>query len=217
MRLPCRLFRRRFTEIDQSRFALLSGDTNPLHMDPVEARRTITGMPVVHGVHMVVAALDILLRYLVRSNGSSPSFSSLGVRFPRPALIGDTVLLQIEEFDSSRCRLAGYVTDDLVLDIVIGFGPPSRTVEVQLPSLPQEPLQDVAFADLAKERGTIKVGIDPGLAHKIFPDASKYFGLAALAEILTLSRLVGMRCPGRYSIFGQFDVKLGGGAVYQVR
>jgi hypothetical protein len=35
------------------------------------------------------------------------------------------------------------------------------------------------------------------------------FGLAALAELLALTRLVGMRCPGRHSIFNKFDVTLG--------
>ena len=40
-----------FTEADQARFAAISGDRNPVHLDAVLARRTQAGVPVAHGVH----------------------------------------------------------------------------------------------------------------------------------------------------------------------
>src|ERR1700722_4929865 len=52
--------RRIFTMADQQRFACLSGDWNPMHMDAVAARRTPAGAPVVHGVHAVLWALNAL-------------------------------------------------------------------------------------------------------------------------------------------------------------
>ena len=51
---------RRFNLEDQQAFARLSGDTNPLHLDPVAARRLIFGEAVVHGVHGLLWALDLL-------------------------------------------------------------------------------------------------------------------------------------------------------------
>ena len=48
---PSRL-ERTFTQDDQLRFAELSGDWNPVHVDPVAARRTPYGQ-IVHGVHAV--------------------------------------------------------------------------------------------------------------------------------------------------------------------
>src|SRR4051794_25593472 len=50
----------RFAASDQSRFAELSGDHNPIHVDPVAARRLLFGRPVVHGVHVVLKSLDRL-------------------------------------------------------------------------------------------------------------------------------------------------------------
>ena len=51
---------RRFTLEDQFAFAALSGDSNPLHLDPVAARRTMIGAVVVHGVHLLLWGLDRL-------------------------------------------------------------------------------------------------------------------------------------------------------------
>lgn len=53
-----------FTMADQSFFARLSGDFNPIHLDPLAARRTRAGDTVVHGVHMLAWSLDRLGRGL---------------------------------------------------------------------------------------------------------------------------------------------------------
>lgn len=47
---------------DVERFARLSGDFNPLHLDPVRARRLIFGEAVAHGVHVLMLALDAYLQ-----------------------------------------------------------------------------------------------------------------------------------------------------------
>ena len=51
---------RRFTMLDQERFAALSGDSNPLHMYPLVARRSMLGGVAVHGIHLLLWALDEL-------------------------------------------------------------------------------------------------------------------------------------------------------------
>ena len=50
-----------FTKSDQDMFVRLSGDYNPLHTDPVLARRLILGKQVVHGVHLLLWGLNCLL------------------------------------------------------------------------------------------------------------------------------------------------------------
>src|ERR1035438_4230922 len=52
------LAERTFDFGDQKRFATLSGDWNPIHVDPVRARRTQAGGVVVHGIHVLLWALD---------------------------------------------------------------------------------------------------------------------------------------------------------------
>jgi len=49
----------RFTSADQRRFATLSGDVNPVHLDAVASRRVAAGEPIVHGMHLLLRALEI--------------------------------------------------------------------------------------------------------------------------------------------------------------
>jgi acyl dehydratase len=56
------LAERVFTETDQKRFASVSGDYNPMHMDALQARRTQAGAPVVHGINLFLWALPSCLR-----------------------------------------------------------------------------------------------------------------------------------------------------------
>ena len=53
-----RLAVRKFTSADQIQFATVSGDCNPMHVDAVQARRMQSGAPVVHGIHLLLWALD---------------------------------------------------------------------------------------------------------------------------------------------------------------
>jgi acyl dehydratase len=53
---------RAFTSDDQLAFAKLSGDHNPLHVDPVMARRLLFGRQVVHGLHALLWSADECLK-----------------------------------------------------------------------------------------------------------------------------------------------------------
>src|SRR6266850_1891833 len=54
--MPC--LSRTFSLEDQSAFAALSGDFNPIHVDPLLARRLLFGAPVVHGVALLLWGLE---------------------------------------------------------------------------------------------------------------------------------------------------------------
>ena len=70
---------RRFDQDDQTLFAQLSGDFNPIHMDPAAARRTQAGAVVVHGVHAVLWAID----KLVQLGPVKDPIASLKIQFTR--------------------------------------------------------------------------------------------------------------------------------------
>ena len=44
---------------DQKEFSIFSGDFNPMHIDEIKSRRFLYGKPVVHGINLVLNALEV--------------------------------------------------------------------------------------------------------------------------------------------------------------
>lgn len=92
------------TQADFDLFAALSGDDNPIHVDPEFSKRTRFGRTVAHGM-MLYAHLWALAHR--RFPGARHVSQSL--MFPNPAYAGDTIRFEVEVIDypsSRRCRLA---------------------------------------------------------------------------------------------------------------
>jgi acyl dehydratase len=58
-------------------------DRNPMHMDPIAARRMLTGRQVVHGIHYLITAFE----YWKNDNNSYPV--SVDCSFTNPISVGD--------------------------------------------------------------------------------------------------------------------------------
>lgn len=83
--------KKRVIALDESRaFAALSGDHNPMHVDPVYARRLLFGKPVIHGVYLVLWGLNEALETRSR-------LLSLAVAFNAPVLVGSAAELVVEK------------------------------------------------------------------------------------------------------------------------
>src|ERR1700684_662000 len=200
-----KLLARPISDDDHVGFAALSGDFNPLHMDPIEARRTLLGQPVVHGLHLVLLALEAIGGVLHKA--MKPA--ALRARFPSPVMVGETIELRLAETDGARRRIEGFVGFDRVLDLSVVFGEGADDDGPPVPPLEPVPLHDLRLDELSGMAQSLQVGIDPVLAGKLFPGIAADFGLPLLAELVALSRLVGMRCPGRFSLLSQLDLTLG--------
>jgi acyl dehydratase len=190
------LDRRAFALEDQRAFAALSGDWNPLHVDPEAARRTPFGAAVVHGVHLLLWALDRAVAAPVR-------VVSLRAQWKRPARVGDEVELEVSG-DPDRLVLQARVQGQLVLEatVALAAGAASDTRAVPPGAWP-EPVAPtfVSRDEIATAQGTVGLAIDPDRAGAMFPGAARHLGAIALAELLATTRLVGMRCPGLHSVY----------------
>ena len=58
-------------------FSKLSGDTNPIHLDYIEARKSIAGECIVHGMHSFLWSIEHLI------NEIKYPFSSYEINFKR--------------------------------------------------------------------------------------------------------------------------------------
>src|SRR5579859_3690254 len=93
---------REFSMAGQESFACLSGDANPMHVDRVAARRTEPGEPIVHAVHAILWALDVLSERRIIENAPS----SIDARFTRFIYPETTVSLEVVERTDEILRFA---------------------------------------------------------------------------------------------------------------
>lgn len=99
---------RTITEADIVRFAGVSGDFYPLHMDQEYAKRTPFGERIAHGMLTLSAATGLW----VMEPGCVLAFYGIdALRFVRPVKIGDTIYVESEVKQlTKRGEAAGLVT-----------------------------------------------------------------------------------------------------------
>ncbi len=195
---------RRFKLSDQLLFAELSGDTNPLHMDPVAARRSVVGDVVVHGLHTVLWALEKLAESPHRPSG----LSALDIRFPKPVYLGEEVRLTAQRLNESDLHITAQVGDKAVASIRLTDTPVTR-VRQQVDDgilVPDSTPKDIAFVDMTKQRSIVPYAVPVDRFRDAFPASSLLFGAPLLRDLAACSRLVGMEAPGLRSVFSRLTL-----------
>ena len=85
---------RTVTGSDVQAFADLSGDRNPMHLDPAFAARTPFGRPVAHGV-LGLAVATGLLSSLGLTRDTLVALAGISWKFRLPVFYGDTVRVRV--------------------------------------------------------------------------------------------------------------------------
>ncbi|HSU66114.1 MAG TPA: SDR family NAD(P)-dependent oxidoreductase [Tepidisphaeraceae bacterium] len=194
-----------FSEADQENFARWSGDWNPMHMDAVAARRTAAGAPVVHGVHLLLWALDEALedeRQLALPFGIVADFRKF-------VFVGQQVRLE-RSLDSRGHRIFRLLTEDGAV-AAIRIRPCNDNLGRSVTSdhlidvdQPHNPTMD----EIRRASGWLKPAEGQGLG-TAFPRLRECISDQNLAALAQISRLVGMLCPGLHSILARIDVDVG--------
>lgn len=84
---------RTFSEADIRAFAALSGDDNPLHLDPAYAANTRFGAPIAHGM-LTASLISALIG--TRLPGRGAIYLSQSLRFERPVYPGRPLVGRVE-------------------------------------------------------------------------------------------------------------------------
>jgi acyl dehydratase len=204
---------RTFTEEDQLFFARASGDINPMHVSATAARRLITGKLVVHGIHILMSAIECW------QNDGDVAPISIRCSFDNPVSVGDRVLF------TQRCRRdREFVVEATVNSLVCARvmisleqrkrrSPSAETVEVvEVGGVEHaiDPHRGPLDETPARHRNiTYLVRLGHADLSEAFPRSCHYFGGRRVAAMLALSFFVGMVCPGLHSIFSSLDLDLG--------
>jgi acyl dehydratase len=210
-----------YTLEDQLAFAELSGDTNPLHTDPLVARRSLFGQLVVHGIHLILWALDNW-----SSDRQGPiQIQAIKTTFVTPVLLGEPVVCTVaaEKLGQNTLELRsrGVVATRIKLQwkSTTSVGE-DRIARHTFPD--QSECRQLGDEDLPGRSGTLELCLNREAAARLFPQLVRKFSEHFLASLLAASRLVGMECPGLHSIFSELelchtDVSSSAGLSYDVQ
>jgi hypothetical protein len=179
---------------DQLEFARFSGDRNPIHIDPVAARRTLTGQCIVHGMHGLLWALESLLLK------NALCVTHFKIRFLKPLFLNEVVVCS---YNPKNNRITLETEGVVLVTIAVTLGtvtpvelddeaPRARSAHPDSPSFSQCSAPGSRSLELASE---------PAIAGKLFPAFCRTYGLATAADLGAASYLVGMKCPGEHSLF----------------
>jgi NAD(P)-dependent dehydrogenase (short-subunit alcohol dehydrogenase family) len=171
-----------FTAADQRRFAKLSGDFNPVHLDPLAARRIVAGEAIVHGMHLLLHALDLHL-----ARRPAPEAIAVAATFLRPAFLNEPI--GIESHDDGRVSMHA---DGLPL-VSATVAPASEPTSIG--STTSGTSQTVAVIRAAR-------------GGRLFPRLTRVLGPDVVASIAAISNVVGMKCPGRHSLLSAVRLDL---------
>ncbi len=188
---------RRFTLEDQLEFAEISGDWNPMHVDPIAARRTIYGNVVVHGTHSLFWALECVAQIVSGKRG----LSHLKTEFKRQVHLNDAVSCKLLAFHNRDLKLCLEAKGKVVVRIDVSF---SQSF-CELPGLPKNPsgtlCRDLTFEEITAAAGSVSLFLDENRFGRRFPGVLRLLPNGQIAELLATTRLVGMECPGLHSIY----------------
>ncbi len=177
--------RRVFRQADFDRFAVVSGDDNPIHVDPAFAARTKFGRTVAHGMFLYSVVSGVLG---TRLPGPGTMQVDQELMFPNPTYAGEEVTIQVEVLQAD----SGSGVVDLATAVLRRDGKPGlegRT-RVRLPGAPypKEP-NGLRAPGIPNKLGTpAAAGVEfKGLTIGRRAEMRRTFALKDLAEYVDLT------------------------------
>lgn len=199
---------RSFSTDDQLAFARLSGDYNPIHLDPIAARRFLFGQPVVHGMHALLWALDGWLG----ENSAPTRLARLKVRFRNTIALNVGVELAVESKDAANVRFE-VIADGVSLltaNVTYETGASVRTPiapQILTRNPPREACREPTSVELQSAAGQLPLCLEPALAARLFPHVARALPAEQIATLLAATRVVGMEAPGRNSVLAGLELR----------
>lgn len=193
---------RKFSEADLQKFARLSGDWNPLHVDAVKARRLLYGRPVVHGICLLSWALDCWLE----GGESQVGCKQLKATFQNPLFVGAEVCCSVS-IDGDKVVITASSGGKKVLSAKVVVGDKGEGNKDVLSKLP--PHQNCLLGPegmVAKEGGQFPLYANMSWLEELFPNIARALPISQTAFLLASTFVVGMECPGQHSLYSGLSV-----------
>jgi len=202
-----RLAKREFNFTDQEQFASVSGDHNPIHVDALKARRTQAGAPVVHGINLLLWALDSL----AATQPDLPPLRNLRAQFNKFVYLGEGAEIILIQQGPAGARLNIAVDGVQRSKVIIDFGDAAEVCSgcsgASLEMIPFSSIPvNLSFEQMSGRSGRLPFHMTQEDAAKLYPAATKWLGARRMAALAASTYLVGMVCPGLHSIYSELSV-----------
>jgi hypothetical protein len=196
---------RTFTLNNQREFASFSGDFNPIHVDEIESIKTHAGQPIVHGVHLVLWSLDALKIQLKQE-------TELNIKFESQVNLEEYVIAVFND-TKNQILITSKDQKKLYSTVTIKNWQPkkkSKPTNHEVAFLkqtinPDEP--DISGIQLNNKDYDLYGGSQKELGKILFPFLVEDIGLNFVYEFACISSIVGMKIPGRHSLFVNLSLK----------
>jgi hypothetical protein len=188
---------RSFSREEQLAFARLSGEFNPIHLDPIAARRLLFGRDVLHGLQLVLWAADQWLA----GRSARVRFKTFQVVYRRAVGIDEAVEFAIDSASPDRARVEVTADGASVLTAEFACEADDRH-ELEIPdgAFERSAPRERTASELRDCAGSLPLRLDRALVAQLFPELARLLPADQLASILATTRMVGMEAPGLHSV-----------------
>ena len=198
------LAQRRITEESHQQFAELSGDLNPLHVDPEASKLMPPGQRLAYGMDLLLWSLESL----TQRSELPEQLARVRVRFPKWVFIDDVIELRKTAHPSGNAYEL-VVNEATVAAFDLQTGARQNAVPFDCPSVPTarraEPMRRL-LEDLENQQGLVPIA-DAARAAAMFPLLASRLGGQWVSECATCSYIIGMEAPGLYSMSMKYDLQ----------
>jgi len=195
---------RTFDLEDQRVFSKYSGDWNPIHNDHIYARRYMEGNIVVHGIHILLWALNTWSRSIT----GKLEIERINVQFIAPVNLGERVTCFVTENNSLLRTIEIYCQNIKV--ILINFSIDQNKIFNHKPikgtlSEFKNPIVN-KLHQLCDKLGSWQLDVEYNQTEFLFPELFRSGNISLIATLIHTSRLVGMECPGLSSLYSEVEL-----------
>jgi NAD(P)-dependent dehydrogenase (short-subunit alcohol dehydrogenase family) len=206
---------RTFDDEDQRWFASVSGDVNPIHVDAKWAAAHFPGLLVVHGQHVLLWALDELVRARPGTH-----LASIQATYVKPVVVGDRVEASLSP-DHMLVQVKVHSEIAVAVRVEFGGSPSQGESRFKGGAVPTA-ARARKIAELTGLSGTLTL---PSAACSLttrFAGLTASLGADRVIGLAAISTLIGMDCPGLHSMLSKVVVKTDStadrdGLAFQVR
>ncbi len=196
---------KKINQSSQLLFSNFSGDFNPVHTDPMYARRSMYGEQVVHGINTLLLAIN----YFAKTLKNNFQINKIDVKFLKPIFLDTKFDFKIISNEKNNAEIHILSNDAICTKIKLQFYYTKNAFKYKnfYKTRPKKTNPKIFSYEKSKNIcQSIEITYDYEDLLKIYPYLLQKLNNYQIGVILSLTRLVGMNCPGLNSLFSSFNI-----------